>query len=115
MSFRRPGTIPFPEYIGVTAASENDLTAFKELFGDEIFDRIIFGDRIFSDTCTLYEVRSKPYFDEKTDKQNIEMLAPIKLVKGEAECIRQREKAYRDIFGKAVSTFDNQWSPSSIG
>ena len=95
LSFRRPGTIPFPEYIGVTAASENDLTAFKELFGDQIFDRIIFGDRIFSD---------KPYFDEKTDKQNIEMLTPIKLVKGETECTRQREKAYRGLYGKAVST-----------
>jgi len=104
LSFRRPGTIPFPEYIGVTAASENDLTAFKELFGDHIFDRIIFGDRIFSDTCTTYEVRSKPYFDKKADKQNIEMLTPIKLVKGETECTRQREKAYRDLYGKAVST-----------
>jgi hypothetical protein len=25
LAFRRPGTIPFPELIGVTAASENDL------------------------------------------------------------------------------------------
>jgi hypothetical protein len=95
LGFRRPGTVPFPEFIGITGASENDLTAFKELFGNYIFDRVIFGDRIFSD---------KPYFDMKADKQNIEMLAPVKLVKGEAECIRQREKAYRDLFGKSVST-----------
>jgi hypothetical protein len=95
LAFRRPGTIPFPEFIGLTAASENDLTAFKELYGDQIYDRVIFGDRIFSD---------KPYFDNKADKQNIEMLTPIKLTKGEADSIRQREKAYRDLFGKAVST-----------
>jgi hypothetical protein len=95
LAFRRPGTIPFPEFIGLTAASENDLTAFKEHFGDQIFNRVIFGDKIFSD---------KPYFDSKADKQNIEMLTPIKLNKGEADCIRQREKAYRDFFGKAVST-----------
>jgi hypothetical protein len=95
LAFRRPGTIPFPEFIGLTAASENDLTAFKELYGDQIYDRVIFGDRIFSD---------KPYFDSKADQQNIEMLTPIKLAKGEADSIRQREKAYRDLFGKAVST-----------
>jgi len=95
LAFRRPGTIPFPEFIGLTAASENDLTAFKELYGDQIYNRVIFGDRIFSD---------KPYFDSKADQQNIEMLAPIKLNKGETDCIRQREKAYRDLYGKAVST-----------
>ena len=95
LGFRRPGTFPFPEFIGITAASENDLTAFKELFGDYIYDRVIFGDRIFSD---------KPYFDMKAEKQNIEMLTPVKLVKGETDCIRQREKAYRDLYGKAVST-----------
>ena len=95
LAFRRPGTIPFPEFIGLTAASENDLTAFKELYGDLIYNRVIFGDRIFSD---------KPYFDSKAEKQNIEMLSPIKLTKGEADCIRQREKAYRDLYGKTVST-----------
>ena len=95
LGFRIPGTFPFPEFIGITAASENDLTAFKELFGDYIYDRVIFGDRIFSD---------KPYFDMKAEKQNIEMLTPVKLVKGETDCIRQREKAYHDLYGKAVST-----------
>jgi len=95
LAFRRPKRIPFPEFIGLTAASENDLTAFKELYGDQIYNRLIFGDKIFND---------KPYFDIKAEKQNIEMLTPVKLQKGEADCIRQREKAYRDLFGKAVST-----------
>ena len=95
LGFRRQGTIPFPEFIGITAASENDLTAFKEIFGDQLYNRSIFGDKIFSD---------KPYFDLKAEQQNIEMLTPVKLPKGEADCIRQREKAYRDLFGVAVST-----------
>jgi hypothetical protein len=94
LGFRRHGTVPFPEYIGITAASENDLTAFKELFGDKIVDRVIFGDKIFSD---------KEYFDQKAKLQNMVMLTPIKLQKGEQECIRQREKAYQDMFGAAVS------------
>jgi len=95
LAFRRPGLIPFPEFTGLTAASENDLTAFKELYGDQIYNRLIFGDKIFSD---------KPYFDLKADEHNIEMLTPVELQKGEADCIRQREKAFRDLFGTAVST-----------
>jgi hypothetical protein len=95
LAFRRPGRIPFPEYIGLTAASENDLTAFKELYGEHIYNRWIFGDKIFSD---------QPYFDLKADRQNMVMLTPVKLPKGEADCIRQREKAFRDLFGRAIST-----------
>lgn len=94
LAFRRPGTIPFPEFIGITAASENDLTAFKELFGDNINNRVIFGDKIFYD---------KPYFDSKFVEQNIQMFTPVKLGKGEAECIRMREKSYRDMYSAAVS------------
>ena len=94
LGFRRPGTIPFPELIGITAASENDLTAFKELFGNFIYNRVILGDKIFFD---------KPYFDAKLVEQKIEMLTPRKLVKGEPDCIRQREKSHRDLFGTAVS------------
>ena len=94
LSFRRPSSIPFPEYIGITAASESDLTAFKEVFGDKIYSRTIFGDKIFSD---------QPYFDTKWNEQNIRMFTPVKLVKGEGDRIRQREKAYRDLYSAAVS------------
>ena len=55
---------------------------------------MILGDKIFSDpSCFL----------TKYVEQNVEMLTPIKLGKGEAECIRQRDKAYRDLYGEAVS------------
>ena len=94
LGYRRAGTIPFPEFIGITAASENDLSAFKELFGDKIWNRVILGDKIFSDPS---------YFLTKSVEQNVEMLTPIKLGKGEAECIRQRDKAYRKLYGAAVS------------
>jgi len=90
LAFRRPKTIPFPEFIGLSAASESDLTAFKELFGDRVCNRTIFGDKIFFD---------KPYFDSKLAEQNL----PIKLVKGESECIRKREKAFRHMYSTAVS------------
>ena len=94
LAFRRQGTIPFPEAVGITAASENDLTAFKAIFGDHICDRTIFGDKIFFD---------KPYFDDKLSVQNIEILTPVKLAKNDPEIIRQREKAFRDLYSTAVS------------
>lgn len=94
LAFRRPGTIPFPEFIGITAASENDLSVFKELFGYQIINRVIFGDKIFMD---------KPWFDDKKKKQNIEMLTPIKRGKDESKCITQREQAYRNLYSAAVS------------
>jgi NDP-sugar pyrophosphorylase family protein len=76
-------------------STPRDISLYKELFGDHIYNRVIFGDRIFSDL---------PYFDDKRTRQNMEMLTPVKLSKGEADCIRQREKASRDLFGVAVST-----------
>ena len=105
LGFRRQGTIPFPELIGITAASENDLTAFRELFGDIVRNRVIWGDKIYID---------HEYFEKKWKEQNVQMLTPVKLVKGEAECVRQREKAYlyfvrstkyRDLYSAHVSKF----------
>ena len=32
------------------------------------------------------------------------MLPPVKPAKGEADCIRQQERDYRDLYGTAVST-----------
>ena len=95
LASRREGTIPFPESLMVTPAGDNDLTVFKQAWGDYIRDRIIFGDKIYSD----FE-----YFnDDRKQKQNIEMFTPVKAVKGQSEQERQRRKAYNDLFSTAVS------------
>ncbi len=95
LAFRRPKRIPFPESLIFTGAEENDLTAFKQIWGNTISNRTIFGDKIYSD----FE-----YFNnERKQKQNIEMLTPVKAVKGQSEQERQRNKAYNDLFSTAVS------------
>jgi len=95
LAFRRPKKIPYPESIVFSGAEENDLTVFKQIWGDEILNRTIFGDKIYSD----FE-----YFNEqKRQKQNIEMLTPVKAVKGQSEEQKQRDKAYNDLFSTAVS------------
>jgi hypothetical protein len=95
LTFRREGTIPFPESIIFTPASDNDLTVFKQAWGDRITDRTIFGDKIYAD----FE-----YFNEqKNESQHIEMFTPVKAVKGQSEEIRHIDKAYNDLFSSAVS------------
>ncbi len=91
----RQGKIPFPESIIITPAEDNDLTVFKQAWGDNILSKVIFGDKIYSD---------KEYFNSNKRKtQHIEMLTPVKGIKGQTEEIKQRDKAFNDIFSEAVS------------
>ncbi len=95
MASVRLGKIPFPESMIITPAEDNDLTAFKQAWGDNIFSKVILGDKIYSD---------KEYFNENKRKtQDIEMLTPIKGIKGQTEEIKQRDKAFNDLFSCAVS------------
>jgi hypothetical protein len=41
LTFRRKGTIPFPEFITCTPAEDNDLTVFKQNWGDSIANRMV--------------------------------------------------------------------------
>lgn len=95
LAFKREGTIPFPECLILTPAQDNDLTVFKQAWGDKIVNRTIFGDKIYSD----FE-----YFDAKKKySQNIDMLTPVKAIKGQSKHEKHRNKAYNDLFSTAVS------------
>ena len=106
LGFRRSCAIPFPEMIGITAASENDLTAFK-MFFDHVLDRVIFADMAFLDEA---------YFNIMYRKQNVIMLTPVKSVKGDPELIKQREKRLTEICSQRLYLKSvNPWSRFSIG
>jgi len=91
----RNKTIPFPESMIITPAEDNDLTVFKQAWGDKIFSKVILGDKIYSD---------KEYFNSNKRKtQDIEMLTPVKGIKGQTDEIKQRDKAFNDLFSCAVS------------
>jgi hypothetical protein len=94
LAFRRVGTLPFPEQLLVTAASVNDLTAFKVEWA-EIVNRIFWGDKIY---------HNKDYFKELEIKNNAVMLTPVKAIKGQTLQEKQRNKAADDLFSKAVSS-----------
>jgi Transposase DDE domain. len=94
LASKRKSTIPFPESIILTPASENDLAAFKQNW-DNISNKYVFGDKIYSDF---------DYFNQsKTESQNLEMITPVKAIKGKCESLNLRDKAADELFSAAVS------------
>ncbi|NDV56505.1 IS4/IS5 family transposase [Parabacteroides sp. 52] len=95
LTFRQEGKIPFPESLILTPAQDNDLTVFKQAWGDTISNRKIFADKIYSN----FEYFSQ----EKKQTQQIEMYTPVKAIKGMSQQEKQQNKAYDDLFSHAVS------------
>lgn len=94
LAFYNPKTLPFPEHIVITPASENDLNVFRQDWG-KIPNRTFFGDKIYNDAA---------FFENLAINANSTMLTPVKGVKGQPEVIKQRDKAADDLFSTAVST-----------
>ena len=94
LGFRRKGHLPHPERLLFSGASVNDLSFLKDICED-IYDRTFFGDKIYGD---------KPFWKEMQKSNRLEMLTPIKGIKGQSEQEKQRDRAYADLFSTAVST-----------
>ena len=69
---RQAGTLPSPEYIGVTPASYNDGKVFDQI-RPQLFDEEIFGDKAYH----------RPDAKEYRQKQDITVLTPVKKKKGQ--------------------------------
>ena len=93
VAFPMPKTLPFPELIGMTPASENDLTAIRPIL-PQLAGKAIFADKAYVDH-SLNEQLMKD--------QNTYIYTPVKRVKGETEAVRQFKKAADDLFSTAVS------------
>lgn len=94
LAFKQPKTLPFPEQLLVTAASESDLTVFKNAW-EGIEDRTFYGDKIYHNV---------DYFNNLTTSKNSIMLTPIKGVMNQSKWEKNFDRAYNDLFSKAVST-----------
>lgn len=93
LAFRRVDKLPFPEQLLVTSASVNDLSVFKDAWSS-ILDRCFYGDKIY---C------NKDFFADLEKNHGSVMLTPVKSVKGQTEQEKQRERAFNDLYSKAVS------------
>jgi hypothetical protein len=93
LAYHHPNHLPFPESIVISPASENDLNVYKQNWSD-IANRFFYGDKIYNDS---------EFFTQIVEKKNSVMLTPVKAVKNQPECIKQRDKAANDLFSTAVS------------
>jgi len=93
LGFRRLNKLPYPEQLLITPASFNDLYVFKEAWSN-IDDRFFYGDKIYN---------HKEFFENLEETKNSIMLTPIKGVKGRTLEQKQWDRAFDDLFSKAVS------------
>jgi hypothetical protein len=93
LGFRRKGTLPIPESIVVTRASENDLNVFKENWAN-ITNRNFYGDKIYFDP---------EFFKDLFKNKNSIMYTPVKAIKGMSDDLKSRYKAADELFSTAVS------------
>lgn len=88
LGFRRMGTLPYPEYIGLTPASHHDLTTFRAI-APLIANRRIFADKIYIDQELIARMENE---------QNASILTPVKKRRGQQEL-----EAWAKLFSTAVS------------
>ena len=93
LAFQRHKRLPFPEQLLVTPASENDLNVFKNSW-ENIENRTFYGDKIYHNV---------EYFNNLTTSKNSIMLTPVKGIKNQSEWEKQYDRAYNDLYSKAVS------------
>jgi len=94
LGFRREKQLPFPEQLLITPASENDLNVFRNAWSN-IENRTFYGDKIYHNV---------DYFDRLAQDQRTVMLTPVKAIKNQSEWEKQFDKAWNDLYSKAVST-----------
>lgn len=93
IGFRRPGRLPFPEYLSLSLASQHDLTALRPIL-PRLANRKLYGDKADSDK-ELKEALQK--------KIGATIFTPVKLVKGMSREQRQFIHAADKLFSTAVS------------
>lgn len=87
------GTLPIPQGIVITQASENDLNVFRDNWSS-LPGMVVFADKAYIDTA----------MSEQMATIDSEILSPVKHPKGTPEVIKQRDKAADDLFSRAVSS-----------
>jgi len=86
-------TLPFPERIIITPASEADLNVFRDNWS-QIAGKNVFADKAYQDTemeSKMLEIKS-------------EILSPVKYPRGVPEQVKQLFRAADDLFSTAVSS-----------
>ncbi len=73
LGIKRKGTMPLPEYIGVTGADAHDLPVFRQI-APMLHGKDVYADKAYADTL----LKQKLMEDQDTD-----LMTPVKLKKGQ--------------------------------
>jgi hypothetical protein len=85
--------VPLMDFVSITPASENDLTALRPILPN-LEGKAIFADKAYADI---------PLNQELLTQQDTYIYTPVKLVKGQTQIERQFKKAADGLFSTAVS------------
>lgn len=88
------GTMPHPESIVISKASENDLNIFKENWS-LLASKTFFGDKIY---------RDEPFFNTLFKEKRSIMYTPIRETQGKPDILKNFDRAHKDLYSKSVST-----------
>lgn len=93
LGVRRPSALPFPQYLEVTPASVHDLPASKNILENLPADATVL-DKAYADSDLAEKMRAN---------HNV-LLTPKKEKKEWEAALKQKDRAFIDLFNKAVST-----------
>ena len=86
LAFRRPSTLPVPDYIGPGPGSDNDLTVLRSVL-PRLRDCEVYGDKIYADAELVERLLCE---------QNVRLYTPIKKKKGQKE-LALTDRVYSEI------------------
>ena len=92
LSSRVKGTLPIPDALVITPASESDLTVFRENWSG-IEGKAVFADKAYINRQMQLDML----------RNGSELLTPVKHHRGIPEVIKQMSRAADDLFSRAVS------------
>ena len=85
LGLKRPETLPLPDFIGLTPATDHDLTAFK-IIAPHLVNGEVFADKAYVNELLKIQLKTE---------QNLDLNTPIKKEKGQEELF---------LFDKVLST-----------
>ena len=107
LSIRRPGGLPIPQSMMLSAASEHDNTVFKEQIAPHFRNLRVFGDKIFHDQAGMQYLK---------EQYNIEVMPCQKRKKGQKH-LHADQKLFNTLVSRArqpVESFFN-WLEEKTG
>jgi hypothetical protein len=106
LGLRREGTMPLPEYIGLTPGSEHDLVALRSIAG-QLHDTELYADKAYADA---------PMASALAQEQNVGLFTPIKKKKGQ-QALPMTDRAYSEAVSRVRQPIESlfNWIEEKTG